>query len=397
LPRTTPAYVTDDGATLYHDIELPATQNEYRAQRIAQTILRRSREQQTITWPGQLSAAKIAVWATCRITVAELGITNKVFRCIGRKRRSGANGEPIIELSLREENSATYTDPPVADYGDVSVAPNPGPVTMTTLPPIGLAATSLQGAIEFSITPDPRASTAVVFELFEYVAATPFSAATRIWAGGTTRALVPKADTTTRYYWVRSRDNDIVSSTYPSVNGLAAVALKQPPPDADNTLKQRICPDAEFEFGDVTTYWVPENATYQTGGLYAGLARLTAVGPTQDASIRSRRTVPLTGTRMIQINLRYRVQTALTGSNKRMRIAVYQDYKSSVPNPVVSDSVFLDISAAAVGTWYDHSTTLTYSALNETRAVYCTAGVRLMYTDITAGAVDIDYLSAEIV
>jgi hypothetical protein len=41
-PRTSTSYVTDDGATLYRDIELPATSDDYRAQRIAQIILRRS-------------------------------------------------------------------------------------------------------------------------------------------------------------------------------------------------------------------------------------------------------------------------------------------------------------------------------------------------------------------
>jgi hypothetical protein len=139
LSRTDSGYVTDDGATLYHDIELPGTSNEYRAQRIAQTILRRSREQQTLIWPGQLSAAKVGIWETVSVTISELGLSGKPFRCIARKRRSGANGEPLVELTLREEFSSTYSDPEIADYDSITVATDPGSTFVWIEDPAGIA------------------------------------------------------------------------------------------------------------------------------------------------------------------------------------------------------------------------------------------------------------------
>lgn len=224
LSRTDASYVTADGATLYHDIELPATSDEYRAQRIAQVILRRSREMETIVWQGMPSAAKVAVWETVSITVAELGLSSKVFRCIARKRRLGSGGEPVVELTLREENSSTYTDPASGDYGSISVATDPGPATFVVEEPLGLTATSLPNGILFTITPAVNAPTSTVYEVFEYSSSTPFSSAARIWYGAATTFIHPRSDTTQRYYWVRARENVALSDEYPSGAGVAGKA-----------------------------------------------------------------------------------------------------------------------------------------------------------------------------
>jgi hypothetical protein len=222
LSRTDAAYVTEDGRTLYHDIELPMTVNEYRAQRIAQTILRRSREQQSIVWPGQMSAAKIAVWETCYVTVAELGITNKVFRCVSRRQRpTGEGGEPVIELTLREESSSTYTDPAEGDYGTISVASDPGPVTGMLDPPDNVIATAVPNGVVFTITPDDGAGTSEVYDIYEYTAATPFASASLICSANSTVVFIPKGDATVRYYWVVARRNEYISDPFPTTTGIA--------------------------------------------------------------------------------------------------------------------------------------------------------------------------------
>lgn len=224
LSRTDASYVTADGATLYHDIELPATSDEYRAQRIAQVILRRSREMETIVWQGMPSAAKIAVWETVSVTVAELGLSAKVFRCIARKRRLGSGGDPVVELTLREENSSTYTDPASGDYGAISVATDPGPAAVEVEEPAGLTATSLPNGILFTITPATNAPTSTVYEVFEHTASTPFASAARIWSGAATTFIHPRTDTTQRYYWVRARENVALSGEYPTGAGIPGKA-----------------------------------------------------------------------------------------------------------------------------------------------------------------------------
>jgi hypothetical protein len=265
LPRTDAAYVTEDGRTLYRDIEFPMTGNEYRAQRMAQTILRRSREQQTLIWPGQLSAAKIAVWETCYVTVAELGITSKVFRCIARKQRPVTEGsDPIVELTLREENSSTYTAPIEADYGTISVASDPGPITGMLDPPSAVVAAAVPNGVSFTITPDDGAGSDEIYEIWEYTSSTPFASATLIYSGNSTIVFVPKTDTTVRYYWIRARRYQYVSATYPATTGLAVGSSS-----ASSTLSATISHSSISASGSgstVTTATVTSTATGGAGG-----------------------------------------------------------------------------------------------------------------------------------
>jgi hypothetical protein len=128
LPRNSSAYEAEDGARLERPITLPFTVDEYRAQRIAQVILRRSREQATLIWRGKLGCLRVGIWETVSVTVAELGLSAKVFRCTSRSFHPSADGEVVVELTLREENASTYTDPLVSDYGALNPAVPEGPV-----------------------------------------------------------------------------------------------------------------------------------------------------------------------------------------------------------------------------------------------------------------------------
>jgi hypothetical protein len=391
LSRTDSGYVTDDGATLYHDIELPATQDEYRAQRIAQVILRRSREQQTLIWPGQLSAAKIAIWETVSVTVAELGISSKVFRCIGRTYRPGNDGsDPIVELTLREEYSATYTDPLVADYGTISVATDPGPVVFGIYPPTNLTAVGVTGGILFTVTPDTNASSDEVYELFEYGSSTPFASSDLIWTGAATSFTILKADTLTRYYWVRARKNAAISSTYPASTGLSG--------NAGPTEQISLVADPEFSFPD-TTYWPygRHQALSTSGGMYGGYMRLSPTG-TLDAYTQSSRYKSLFGSYTVTVNMRWQVSSSLTGSNKRMNVSIASRFKSGASQNVVDGTnQYIDMSSASVGTWYTSTFTITYvgnvSSSNGS-GPYPTLFVSISASDVTAGAVDIDYANA---
>jgi hypothetical protein len=211
---------------LYRDISLPFTTNEYRAQRIAQVILLRSREQQMLTWRGNLGCLRVGVWETVAVTVAELGLSGKVFRCIKREVTTG-DDSTVVELTLREENSSTYTDPILADYDDTSPALPQEPEDDSFAAPTGLTATGVAGGIEFTITPsEDSTGTNVIYDIAEYTGISPVDSATVVWSGNATKVTVPKSDTTTRYYWVRTRRNSIVSAWYPTGNGVAGTALE---------------------------------------------------------------------------------------------------------------------------------------------------------------------------
>lgn len=225
-PQSDDDYIAADGATLYRDIELPCTADEYRCQRIARVILRRSREMLTIIWPGKMSAAKVGIWETCYVNLPSLGIENRVMRCTGRKRRPGATGsEPVVELTLREENASTYVDPDTTDYTDPVEPDTSTPPPRTPDAPTSLTAQSLANGITFTWTQPADYDPGDVTELYEHTASTPFASAERIWFGRTTSVFVPKNDTTTRYYWVRNvGSNGNASSTDPASTGLPAAA-----------------------------------------------------------------------------------------------------------------------------------------------------------------------------
>ena len=237
LSRTAQAYLDADGRALDHSIELPCTVNEWRAQRIAQVILRRSREQRTLVWAGKLSCARIAIWETVEVTCAELGLAGKVFRCVDRTLSNGTDGA-VVKLTLREENANTYSDPYIADYDTITVSDDPGPVAGALDAPTALTAEPISGGILFTITPDIGTPTDAVYEVWEHTASTPVASAVLRWTGAALKVALPTASespTHRGYFWVRARRNAAVSAFYPAVTGVYGVAgeATQGPPGED--------------------------------------------------------------------------------------------------------------------------------------------------------------------
>lgn len=278
------------------------------------------------------------------------------------------------------------------------------------VPPTGLTATSVQGGILFTIaTSGGTIPQNVVFEVFEHAAQTPFASATLVWTGAGNVFLLPRSTVTDRYYWVRARRGSYVSGTYPTTNGLVAAAGQQPPADADATTKWRICTDAEFllDFTGGTLGWNPYSlASYNyTGGLLGGFARLSPNGTGEPAitSYRyARATDALIGTWPITINVRYRVNSTLTGANKRLKVSLLAAYNlGGTLNYTVLDSAYLDLTNATVGTWYQGSHQLLW-VRNGTEQLYNGSPVppvpciklSIAAADVSAGTVDIDYADA---
>lgn len=109
---TSSAYVTRDGGTkLYKDLFLPFTNSAYMGQRLAFKTLKQSDQPITAVVPMNWRGMKIAVGDFVSLTVADLGWSAKVFRCINWE-----SSTEEIKVTLREDSSAAYADPIVADY-----------------------------------------------------------------------------------------------------------------------------------------------------------------------------------------------------------------------------------------------------------------------------------------
>jgi hypothetical protein len=395
LPRTDPAYEAEDGAQIFRNIELPFTTDEYRAQRIGQIILRRSREQETITMHCNPGALRVGVWMTVAVTCAELGIGGKVYRCLMRDE----NEDQTITLTLREEYPETYTDPITADYGDLTPA-NPQPTPADYLDaPIGLVAVPTSDGIQFTITPHPAARTGTVYELFEHSEQSPFAAADLIRSAADTNLVVPRTSREPGYFWVRARFGPRLSDVYPSGNGVSAYAA--------TPYRRGLVPDPEFETGDLSLWGKQSLVSYQTGGMYAGMARLRPNGssiaeigtaPLPAATYGTAAVAALFGTWTIKVTVRYRVQTALTGPNKRLTVFVGYKYKS-LPTRFSTGQDYINLTSAVVGTWYEGTVTVQYVGVASAThgGPLPIISALLYYTEVTGGVLDIDYFHAEVI
>lgn len=117
---TSASMVTRDGGSkLYRDLVLPFTNHAYMAQRIAFKQLQQSDNPIIAVVPTNLRGLKVAVGDFVQLTLADLGWSSKVFRCIGWE-----SGDEGIKLSLQEDSSAAYADPLVADYVSPTTLPS---------------------------------------------------------------------------------------------------------------------------------------------------------------------------------------------------------------------------------------------------------------------------------
>lgn len=117
---TSATYEAEDAdERIYTEIKLPFTTDPEAAQRIAQTMLRKGREQISCTMPCNYKALQFAVWDVIKIDNETLGWSEKVFRIVGIK----IDLQQGVVLQLREENSVSY-DWEASDGEAVDAAPD---------------------------------------------------------------------------------------------------------------------------------------------------------------------------------------------------------------------------------------------------------------------------------
>jgi hypothetical protein len=220
-PILNSTYETQDGnERIYTEVDFPACNNQYEAQRNAIILSKQSRRQKVVTVVCDFSCYKIRPWETGTATIPEVNWSSQPVRCIGWRFRP----DPAIELTLQEVASTDYSDPAPGDYvtpASVSItnptAYKPGtPQSFTAVQEI--ESILLQWAAPTNTVPG------VLYQVFEYSSSTPFSSATKIYEGADTQLRVPRTDTNTRYFWVRSyyAPSNGFSTETPSGAGLSS-------------------------------------------------------------------------------------------------------------------------------------------------------------------------------
>lgn len=103
----------DAGIVLYKDLDLPMTNSEYMAQRIAFRALNQCTLTGLCVFPMGYQGMNVAPGDTGTVTLPELTWSSKVMRCVGLKHVDMVG----VEQTLKEDSSSAYTDPIEAAYG----------------------------------------------------------------------------------------------------------------------------------------------------------------------------------------------------------------------------------------------------------------------------------------
>ncbi len=100
-------FAAEDGDPIYLDMPLPFTVNNIRAQRIAKLALFRSRQQEAITIPCNLSALRFKIGDNINVTNARLGYSNKVFEVVGYN-LDFADGQIVVNVDAIETAASIW-------------------------------------------------------------------------------------------------------------------------------------------------------------------------------------------------------------------------------------------------------------------------------------------------
>ena len=190
----------DNNVVITRDLELPMTNNPTMAQRIGFRLLEQSDNQIIAKIKTNARGAKASVGDVVSLTLSKLSWSAKTFRVIEWQR----NDDGTFEMTLREDESASYTDPLVAAYttGNSAYVTVPGNVVP---PPVNFSASTVPYGIKLSWT-NPAS------QEFDFIDV--YVSSSSAWSGATKVASV-RTDTytfslgsgETRYFWLRARRN----------------------------------------------------------------------------------------------------------------------------------------------------------------------------------------------
>jgi hypothetical protein len=259
---TNSSFEADDGGQYPRKIELPATRDRYRAQRIAMLHLAQSRHKMTVRFEKLTPKAMgICQHENFTSTIGEFGWSSKVFRCLDWEWLP----DGWVAVTAREETSGAYADPDVADYA----APGVGTVETPQLDlpdtPLNFTYLPMSEGIFFRWDMPAPQNPRTIFRIYEHTASTPFSSATEVWSGTATSTYLERPGQTVRYYWIVAELNGQLSAATPVGAGLAAAPFVQ---GFDEVFADT------FEHQDYARYYNVRNgtptATYPTNGENGG-------------------------------------------------------------------------------------------------------------------------------
>ena len=224
------AVTRDNEEVLEKEIQLPMTNSSYMAQRIANKLIQQSDNQKVITLPVNLTGLNVRVGDRVNVSLSDLDWTNQKYECVGWN----FNEEGGVTLTLRQDDSLSYSDLAVSGYSTISATGDITPGFAGVPSPSGLTATAGLKNIELNWTNPAKIDR--VREIIVYASANnQWSSAQEIGRTLGTQFIHDASNGTDsisvgdqRYYWIRSVGNS---------TGL----LSDRNPDSDTSTIQATC------------------------------------------------------------------------------------------------------------------------------------------------------------
>ncbi len=351
LEVTNATYVSrDNGETLYRDIELPMTNDEYMAQRIAMLVLDQSDQMAKVIAPCNYRAVRFAVGQTITVDVDDFTWSAKTFRVMGW-RFGETEG---VDLILREDNSTVYADPLVGDYGVRTAAGDIVFPDSGVPAPSSLSCSGEPGGNLLTWTNPTPAGT---WNFVEVYASTDDQWANAVWVGNSISGeffhrLGPNE---LRYYWVRAvnqygqlsiRDPDSDTSTCSATAEESKTTIGLTDPTFDKT-DATASPDDETYWDLSVTAGASADFTNNGGENNSNAVNLSCPDADEQAWLFTTDRVVISGSGTFQIRLRYRINSWQAAGN------------GNKPSIYVGGRYYADLAAAGSDTGTTLMTRLT--------------------------------------
>lgn len=225
-PRSNSTYETDDGNGTADrrpkEVNFPACDNQYEAQRNAIITLKRSRRRQQLSARFAMSAYKIRLWDTGTINLEEFGWTAQKVRCIAWS----FNQEGTIDATFLEEDDSDWDDPAVGDYTTVTGGSGPSPSTATPEEFATFACYSrVDGVSIIAELPVGWIGGTDLMRVYAHTSASPFASATLMETTNSNRVFIPLTDADPRYWWITHVRRGVESDENPDGDGVECAAL----------------------------------------------------------------------------------------------------------------------------------------------------------------------------
>lgn len=219
FPRRNTTYKSADGGEeITLEMEQPACDNEYEAQRKAEFLLRQSRNQIAITGRLPPRFRKMATGEMVAVNFEEAGWVSKLMRI----RTMDLLPDGSVNVGLVEEQSADWTDLASGEYSTASTAAVPDTNPTTPQAPASLDINeNVNGTLQFKIGDPVVRPVGTRFQIVRAVGSTTASANTIIFDGAAQNAdiLCPNS---THWYFARAYVNSYVGPLFPNTFGIAA-------------------------------------------------------------------------------------------------------------------------------------------------------------------------------